>query len=85
MYDPIERGHAVADFMARDWFKEAIEQVKTDINDEWKSGSTVEARETAFSKHRGLEALLNQFQSYVDGGITAQSQADRAARRRKEI
>lgn len=85
MYDPVVRGQAVAYFMARDWFKEAIEQVREDINGEWKSGSTVEKREAAFAKYRGLEALLDQFQSYVDGGITAQSQADRAERRKKEI
>lgn len=85
MLDPVEKGQLVADFLAREWVQEAFEEIEAQITTEWKSGSTAEVREAAHAQYRGLEALKTQFQSYVDGGITAQSQLDRAERRKSEI
>lgn len=85
MTDVIRRGHEIADVLSRTAVQEAFGEIEADIIDRWRSGATVEDRETAFAELRGLEALFNKMQSYVDQGNEAIAAEVRDTKRKSEI
>lgn len=66
-----ERGQRIADLLANEYVNDALREIEEDIVREWKSGSTLAERELAADKLRGLEAILNKFRCFVDGGTRA--------------
>lgn len=66
-----ERGARIAQLLDNEHVADALAEIEAEIVRSWKSGSTVEARESAYAELRGLEAILNKFRCFVDGGIRA--------------
>lgn len=85
MTDLVQRADSVRDLLSRPAVQEAISEIEADIIEKWRSGATVELREAAHAELRGLEALFNKLESYVDQGQQAIAQEQRAQKRKSEI
>ena len=76
----ISAAQRVAAYMADEAVTGAFARLEAKYMEEWKSGETTEARESAWGKSRALDDLRNEMRAVVDSGTRS---AVEKARREK--